>query len=74
MFTSTNTTFQKEIALDAETSSVNKPTSLLFSTSSINARVRSQLIVQPPKLTAANYPTVFPDTVHHRKIKPLSRI
>lgn len=76
MFTSKYVTFQKEIALDAEglSSSVNKPTSLLFSTSSMTARVHSQLIVQPSKLTAVKCPTVSPDTEHHCKLKPVSTI
>lgn len=55
-------------------SSVNKPTSLLFSTSSMTARVHSQLIVKPSKLTAVKCPTVSPDTEHHRELKPVSRI
>lgn len=51
MFKSAQITFQKGIVLDAdglsvETSSVNKPTSLLFSTSSMAARVHSRLPAQ----------------------------
>lgn len=57
-----------------EQGTVNKPTPLLFSTSSMTVRVHSQLILQPLQLSAAKCPAEAPDTVHHCELRPLSNI
>lgn len=55
--------------------SVNKPTSLLFSTSSMTARLSyTQPTERPSKLAAVKRPAESPHTAHHRKLTPRSNI